>query len=362
MIVKDKGRILNWKSKFLSFGGRRQLIISVLQSLQLHWMFVFLFPSRLTHDLESIFWKFLWAPRDGPRGRCRLSWEVVCRPLQSGGLAIRRVTTWNRALLAKHVWDIVRHRDSLWVRWVYRHNLRSSHFWLVRKNSNCSWVFRKLLDLRLNLRWYLVSQIGDGKDINAWEDTWLPCGHLTAFMSYHFIHSCGFSIGTTVRELIMSLGGVWSDEWCSRFDVLTSAPLPSLIDAHRDQVLWGGDSTSISGFKVGTGSCPSFWVSCPVRCAKNLILASVKYVTLHDEGAVELWELNNVVLFSRLPTKLTKEQLSNFQLLDACHKILHQVEIPFLEIPASCMHYETKATFSRKMKALSKTSTAIYNK
>ena len=73
--------------------------------------------------------------------------------------------------------------------------------------------------------------------------------------------------------------------------------------------------------------------------AKNLILAGVKSVTLHDEGNVELWdlssnfvfsendvgknraaaslsklqELNNAVLVRSLETKLTKEQLSNFQ-------------------------------------------------
>ncbi|XWS74385.1 hypothetical protein CRYUN_Cryun02cG0210700 [Craigia yunnanensis] len=73
--------------------------------------------------------------------------------------------------------------------------------------------------------------------------------------------------------------------------------------------------------------------------AKNLILAGVKSVTLHDEGVVELWdlssnfvfsesdvgknralasvqklqELNNAVLISTLTTKLTKERLSDFQ-------------------------------------------------
>ncbi|GMP27267.1 hypothetical protein CsSME_00003335 [Camellia sinensis var. sinensis] len=71
---------------------------------------------------------------------------------------------------------------------------------------------------------------------------------------------------------------------------------------------------------------------------KNLLLAGVKSVTLHDEVTVELWdlssnfifsendvgknralasvqklqELNNVVVISTLTTKLTEEQLSNF--------------------------------------------------
>lgn len=78
-----------------------------------------------------------------------------------------------------------------------------------------------------------------------------------------------------------------------------------------------------------------------LHAAKNLILAGVKSVTLHDEGNVELWdlssnfvfsendlgknralasvnklqELNNAVLVLSLTTQLTKEQLSNFQVL-----------------------------------------------
>lgn len=80
-----------------------------------------------------------------------------------------------------------------------------------------------------------------------------------------------------------------------------------------------------------------------VIAAKNLVLAGVKSVTLHDEGEVQLWdlssnfifsegdvgknralasvqklqELNNVVVVSSLTTKLTKEKLSDFQV--RCH-------------------------------------------
>lgn len=76
-----------------------------------------------------------------------------------------------------------------------------------------------------------------------------------------------------------------------------------------------------------------------LHAAKNLILAGVKSVTLHDEGNVELWdmssnfnftendigknralasvqklqELNNAVVVTTLTKKLTKEQLSDFQ-------------------------------------------------
>ncbi|XP_015897430.2 ubiquitin-activating enzyme E1 1 [Ziziphus jujuba] len=103
--------------------------------------------------------------------------------------------------------------------------------------------------------------------------------------------------------------------------------------------------------------------------AKNLVLAGVKSVTLHDEGVVELWdlssnfifseddvgknralasvqklqELNNAVLISTITTELTKEQLSNFQAVvftdislekaiefnDYCHN--HEPPISFIK-------------------------------
>ncbi|KAF7815802.1 ubiquitin-activating enzyme E1 1-like [Senna tora] len=106
-----------------------------------------------------------------------------------------------------------------------------------------------------------------------------------------------------------------------------------------------------------------------VEIAKNLVLAGVKSVTLHDEGNVELWdlssnfvfsendvgknravasvsklqELNNAVLVLSLTSKLTNEQLSNFQAVvftdislekaiefnDYCHS--HQPPIAFIK-------------------------------
>ncbi|XP_041998124.1 ubiquitin-activating enzyme E1 1-like isoform X1 [Salvia splendens] len=106
-----------------------------------------------------------------------------------------------------------------------------------------------------------------------------------------------------------------------------------------------------------------------VEIAKNLILAGVKSVTLHDEGTVELWdlssnfvftekdlgknralasvqklqELNNAVTVLTLTAKLTKEQLSDFQAVvftdinldnatefnDYCHN--HQPPIAFIK-------------------------------
>ncbi|KAJ9561650.1 hypothetical protein OSB04_006810 [Centaurea solstitialis] len=86
LITKVKARINNWKSKFLSFGGRKQLVISVLQSLQLYWMAVFLFPSTVIHELEALCRDFFMGSR-----------QLIERKMQSGMCDIRQFLTFRLA-------------------------------------------------------------------------------------------------------------------------------------------------------------------------------------------------------------------------------------------------------------------------
>ncbi|KAJ9566932.1 hypothetical protein OSB04_002898 [Centaurea solstitialis] len=59
LVSKVKAHICNCKTKFLTFGGRKQLVLSVLQSLQLYWMVVFLFQSAVIHEIEALCRDFL---------------------------------------------------------------------------------------------------------------------------------------------------------------------------------------------------------------------------------------------------------------------------------------------------------------
>ena len=140
LITKVRNRILNWKSKFLSFGGRKQLIISVLQSFKLYWMAVYVFPSSVVHQLESLFRDFLWAHGDSSKGWCRIVWFLVCRPKEMGGIGFKRLSVWNRALISKYIWDLAYPKSSLWVRWVRHHYLQDTNLWVVHPTSKWLWV------------------------------------------------------------------------------------------------------------------------------------------------------------------------------------------------------------------------------
>ncbi|KAJ9555234.1 hypothetical protein OSB04_009848 [Centaurea solstitialis] len=251
LVEKVTKRIHNWKVKTLSFVGRKLLISSVLQSLQLYWMSVFLLPSGIVHELESLFRKFLWAQGDSVQGRCKLSWDVVCKPLEEGGLGIRRLGIWNRAIITKHLWDILNSRPTIWVQWVYLHYLQGKSIWSITAKSSWSWVFRKLLDLRPLVRRFFFHRIGNGHTTNAWVDTWLECGSLSDIIPYRRFSRMGFTTTTTARELILTCDSAWPADWYQIFPNLHLYDIPTILDANRDEVCWKRLDGTLTSFSVG---------------------------------------------------------------------------------------------------------------
>ncbi|KAJ9539210.1 hypothetical protein OSB04_031943 [Centaurea solstitialis] len=250
LVLKVRNRIHNWKSKFLSYAGRKQLISSVLQSLQLYWMGVFLLPSVVVHELEALFRDFLWAHGSSSRGRCKVAWTDVCKPKECGGLGLRRMTTWNRALVSRNLWDIIANRDTMWTNWIKRYYIQSLGFWSCTKKPKWSWVFRKMMDLRDMVRRFVHWQVGNGLDIHAWEDHWLPCGPLARLVSYRLIHGSGFATNMSVSEFIQVSEGAWPGVWISRCPQLANCVMPSLQPMVKDTVRWDDGSHGFVEFSV----------------------------------------------------------------------------------------------------------------
>ncbi|KAJ9536539.1 hypothetical protein OSB04_un000291 [Centaurea solstitialis] len=240
MIARVNDRIGNWKSKFLSFAGRRQLIISVLQSLQLYWMAVYVFPSVVTHQLEALFRDFLWAQGDSSKGKCKVAWSLVCRPRECGGLGIKRLGVWNRAIVAKNLWAVMTKQNTLWVRWIYAHVLRDANFWFARKNGRWSWMFSKMMALRSELRPFVSVRVGDGRLLNAWEDRWLPCGPLVHLIPYRVYHAVSLSVSSTVNQLLQVMQN-WPPSWVERCPQLAMFDLPVINQNDMDVFCWDAD-------------------------------------------------------------------------------------------------------------------------
>ncbi|GJU26065.1 hypothetical protein Tco_1164686 [Tanacetum coccineum] len=48
-------------------------------------------------------------------GRLQLYWKSICLPKSEGGLGLRSLEVFNLALMTTHIWNIVTHKESLWL-------------------------------------------------------------------------------------------------------------------------------------------------------------------------------------------------------------------------------------------------------
>ncbi|KAJ9535325.1 hypothetical protein OSB04_un001567 [Centaurea solstitialis] len=249
LVNNVKMRVHNWKSKFLSFGGRKQLVTSVLQSMHLYWMMIYVIPSGVVHELESCFRDFLWTQGANSRGKCKIAWETVCKPVGCGGLGFKRLAIWNRAFITKHIWDVLTRRKSLWVDWIWLHCIRNHSFWSIRPKQKWSWIFRKILKIRPSVRDFFYFQVGTGMEIRAWEDTWLEAGPLSSLLSYRRYHNAGFDSGSLVRDVVLSCNGSWPHDWVGSNPQAFASPLPQLTDM-ADLIQWKGIHGLTSEFTI----------------------------------------------------------------------------------------------------------------
>ncbi|GKB69868.1 hypothetical protein Tco_0931280 [Tanacetum coccineum] len=96
------------------------------------------------------------------KGKAKVAWDVVCLPKDEGGLGIRQLDLFNKALMAVHVWKILTMKESLWVTWIHLHKIKDRNFWDLPCQGKMSWAWRKVLQLRPYIRKFVWHTIGDG--------------------------------------------------------------------------------------------------------------------------------------------------------------------------------------------------------
>nr|XP_043625584.1 uncharacterized protein LOC122597009 [Erigeron canadensis] len=139
--------------------------------------------------------------------------------------------------MTSHIWAILNNRESLWVKWVYDYKLKGRSFWDIPLHSGVSWGWRKLLQLRPNIRPHIRSQIGNGMDTSIWFDSWCPSSPTIQHVTPRAIASTGFSMQNTVADLYENGEWKFPVAWYDLFPVLISLPSLHLQD-RSDSLLW----------------------------------------------------------------------------------------------------------------------------
>jgi hypothetical protein len=102
------------------------------------------------------------------------TWWKLCVPKSRGGMGFRDPHCFNKAMLAKQIWRLISTPESLCAR-----VLRSKYYpdgkileAKLKKGSSFTWqsIMAGLHTFKKGAIW----RVGDGKQINIWEDTWIP--------------------------------------------------------------------------------------------------------------------------------------------------------------------------------------------
>ena len=88
------------------------LLKSTLSSLPTYFLSLFTIPTHVANRIEKLQRDFLW----GDSKTHLVGWDKVCAPIANGGLGIRKLTTFNKALLGKWLWQFGKEEDRLWRR------------------------------------------------------------------------------------------------------------------------------------------------------------------------------------------------------------------------------------------------------
>ena len=144
ILEKIERKLAGWKKIYFSQGGRLTLLKSTLSTLLTYFLSLFTILTHVANKIERLQRDFLW--RDSKTHL--VGWDKVCAPLENGGLGVRKLTTFNKALLGKWLWRFGVEETRLWRRvvalkfgeewggWTSKLDKRGSWVWFVEKYSN----------------------------------------------------------------------------------------------------------------------------------------------------------------------------------------------------------------------------------
>ncbi|GKV27067.1 hypothetical protein SLEP1_g36277 [Rubroshorea leprosula] len=171
-----KKKLTRWKGRQLSLGVRITLINSVLTSLPVFLMSVYLIPKGTLKDIDRIWKSFLWGG-EGERKKINwVNWKKVCMPKDYGGLGVRDLGYFNLSLMGKWWGRLAIKEEGLWRRVIASKYSEGGGHWKdwVRNGAGVSSLWWR--DVRginkvegENSGWLTEGfrlKIGEGKDVS----------------------------------------------------------------------------------------------------------------------------------------------------------------------------------------------------
>lgn len=136
-------------------------------------MSCFLLPKTIIKEITKAMRNFWWSANLEKRSIPWIAWGKITASKKEGGLGIRDMLAFNKALLAKQAWRLMNHPTSLLSR-IYRAKyFRKSTFLEAKAFPSSSYAWRSIVQnqplINRGAKWV----IGNGLSVWVWKDNWL---------------------------------------------------------------------------------------------------------------------------------------------------------------------------------------------
>ena len=159
LVDKMNTRIRGWQGKHCSYAARLQLVHSVLMSITTYWCQTFVLPKKVIKAVNSICRAFLWHHNSQETKPRNVNWDSLCRPKKEGGLGIKNLELWNRAVIGKIIWHLSCMHESLWVCWIHGVYTKGGRWMIFNPPPTTSWVIRKLCKVKDQMCQWINSDV-----------------------------------------------------------------------------------------------------------------------------------------------------------------------------------------------------------
>lgn len=148
-----------------------------------------------------------------------MSWDKLSFTKNEGGIGFRDLESFNVALLAKQVWRLMQHPNSLVAKVLRGRYFAHGSILDGTLGSKPSYLWTSLMEGCQLIRKGMRIVIGDGKETKVWQDAWLP-----VYPPRSLIGSPGIvTNNSTVLMLIHEGTSVWNTNLIEELFILEDA-------------------------------------------------------------------------------------------------------------------------------------------
>ncbi|KAJ4803114.1 Ribonuclease H-like superfamily protein [Rhynchospora pubera] len=241
-----------WKKNLLSHAGRLTLLKATLTAIPVYSFSVSLLNKKTINAITSLIRRFFWGKQQ-TKYLAPIAWHKLTTSWEGGGLAIKDLATFNKALMLKAVWAIASLKNLTWVHIINAKYCHDRGLWGTSTKRGTSQLWKDVQNIKLYIKDTVSWQVNDGNTIPVKFQPWYPGWDKPNRKP--FIHNPRISDvydATTELWNIQALQEVLSNNHIRA--IQTHAKTPQLDSVIPDKLIWtyskGGTYTAKLGYQL----------------------------------------------------------------------------------------------------------------